>query len=214
MEQEFKELEQPINEWLAILGPTGTPQIRFSLTQTAYRPSLELRIADFPEAAKPPHVTGHFSDAQLDMLGMSAHLARIERDHPGATIVIDDPSDMLDSHSRKALAGDGIGRLLDTNSGPAHQVVVLTHDDQLVQDLWQAHRDRSPTMVQDTIETITSDDGADSYSMFTSRDAGSAVARAKEMIDLHWNLNQDRVWFRGAIASHTRQAAEMCAKDI
>lgn len=214
LEDELADLEKPINDWLAILGPEGTPRISFATKATTGRPSLDLLIAGLPEGAEAPHATGYLSDAQLDMLGMSAHLARIERDHPGSTIVIDDPSDMLDVTSRKALAGKGIARLLDGCGLSAHQVLVLTHDDQLVRDLWDGHRHRCPATVQDTMEIHRDVGGTDSYSVLTSRTAIDAVARARNLMSDHWNENQDRLWFRAALAAHTRQAVEMCAKDV
>lgn len=210
----FVELEGPINDWLKILGPEGTPRISLSAKATSGRPSLDLLVAGLPDGTTAPHATGYLSDAQLDMLGMSAHLARIERDHPGATIVIDDPSDMLDSTSRRALASAGIARLLDGDSPSARQVLVLTHDDQLVRDLWDGHRHRNPATVQDTMEIHRREDGTDSYSVLTSRGTAQAVARALELKKDHWDQHQDRLWFRAAFAAHTRQAVEMCAKDV
>lgn len=214
VQEEFAALEGPINDWLRILGPEGTPRISLAAKASAGRPSLELLVAGLPDGAKAPHATGYFSDAQLDMLGMSAHLARIERDHPGSTIVIDDPSDMLDSTSRKALASTGIARLLDRDGPSAHQVLVLTHDDQLVRDLWDGHRHRSPATVQDTMEIHRDVNGTDIYSALTSRDTSHAVARAVELKRDHWADDRDRLWFRAAFAAHTRQAVEMCAKDV
>lgn len=214
VDDEFKGLEEPINEWLEILGPEGTPSISLKPVRTGFRPSLDLRVADYPEGAVAPHVSGHFSDAQIDMLGMATHLARIEREHPGATVVIDDPSDMLDSAARKALAHQGISRLLEAEDTPAHQVVILTHDDQLVRDLWEGHRNRRPVTVQDTIERFFSEDGRDQFSVLTSRSAAEAVSRADEIATSYWEGHRDRLWFRAALAAHTRQAAEMCAKDI
>src|SRR5699024_10347061 len=213
VEGEFAELEGPINDWLEILGPQGTPRISLSAKATSGRPSLDLLVAGLPDGATAPHATGYLSDAQLDMLGMSAHLARIERDHPGSTIVIDDPSDMLDSTSRKALASAGIARLLDGDGATGHQVLVLTHDDQLVRDLWDGHRHRNPATAQDTMEIHRRENGTDSYSVLTSRGTAQAVARASELKKEYWDQHQDRLWFRAAFAAHTRQAVEMCAKD-
>lgn len=213
--EEFAGLADPINDWLEILGPEGTPpRISLAATPTTGRPSLDVLVADLPDGAKAPHAAGYFSDAQLDMLGMAAHMARIERDHAGSTIVIDDPSDILDSTSRKALAGPGIARLLEHGDRAAHQVLVLTHDDQLVRDLWDAHRHRSPTTVQDSMEIHRSEEGEDSFSVLTSRTTADAVARARALANEHWQEHQDRLWFRAALASHTRQATEMCAKDV
>lgn len=214
VKEEFAELEGPINDWLEILGPEGTPHISLSAKATSGRPSLDLLVAGFPDSTTAPHATGYLSDAQLDMLGMSAHLARIERDHPGSTIVIDDPSDMLDSTSRKALASTGIARLLDREGSSAHQVLVLTHDDQLVRDLWDGHRHRNPATVQDTMEIYRREDGTDRYSVLTSRGTAQAVTRAVELKKDYWGQHQDRLWFRAAFAAHTRQAVEMCAKDM
>lgn len=214
VQKEFRELEDPINDWLEILGPEGTPRISLDAKTTSGRPSLDLLVAAFPGGTAAPHATGYLSDAQLDMLGMSAHLARIERDHPGSTIVIDDPSDMLDSTSRKALASTGIARLLDGEGSSAHQVIVLTHDDQLVRDLWDAHRHRNPATVQDTMEIHRCDDGTDRYTVLSSRGTAQAVARAHELKEFYWAEHQDRLWFRAAFAAHTRQAVEMCAKDM
>lgn len=211
--EEFKRLEKPINEWLHILGPEGTPRVTLDPVLTSSRPSLDLRVADYPEGTSAPHVSGHFSDAQIDMLGMATHLARIERDHPGSTVVIDDPSDMLDSAARKRLAHDGIARLLDDPERP-HQVVILTHDDQLVRELWEGHRDRRPATVQDTIERRRSESDDDEFSVLTSRSTAEAALRAAELISEYGELHQDRLWFRAALATHTRQAIEMCAKDI
>ena len=214
VQTEFLDLEGPINDWLSILGPVGTPRISLSAKATSGRPSLDLLVAGLPGSASAPHATGYLSDAQLDMLGMSAHLARIERDHPGSTIVIDDPSDMLDSTSRRALASKGISRLLDGEGSSAHQVLVLTHDDQLVRDLWDGHRHRNPATVQDTMEIHRCDDGTDTYTVLTSRGTTQAVARAVELKKGYWDQHQDRMWFRAAFAAHTRQAIEMCAKDM
>lgn len=214
LELELTDLEDPINDWLEILGPEGTPRISFATKGTTGRPSLDLLVAGLPDGAAAPHATGYLSDAQLDMLGMSAHLARIERDHPGSTIVIDDPSDMLDSTSRKALASTGIARLLDGEGSSAHQVLVLTHDEQLVRDLWDGHRHRNPATVQDSMEIHRCQDGTDSYSVLTSRGTKEAVERADELKRKYWDQHQDRLWFRAAFAAHTRQAVEMCAKDM
>jgi len=214
IDNEFEKLQEPINEWLSILGPQGTPSITLNPVQTAHRPSLDLRVAKYPEDIAAPHVSGHFSDAQIDMLGMSTHLARIERDHPGAMIVIDDPSDMLDYSARRIFARDGIERLLRNESSPSHQVVILTHDDQLVRELWDAHRGRQPATVQDTIERTRDEDDGDDFSILVSRSAAMVTARAKQLVDDFWGTHQDRVWFRAALAAHTRQAVEMCAKDI
>ena len=214
VDAEFQRLEAPINEWLAVLGPKGTPKISLEPVVTKFRPSLNLRVADYTKGSKPPHVAGHFSDAQIDMLGMSTHLAKIERDHPGSTIVIDDPSDMLDSEARRTFARDGVARLLDNENSPAHQLIILTHDDQLVRDLWDAHRDRSPATVQDTIEVCLNEEQTDRFSVFSSRSSAAAVERARILAKDFQQDHQDRLWFRSAFAAHTRQAAEMCSKDI
>lgn len=212
--QEFSRLEGPLNEWLAILGPEGTPSVSLSAVSTSGRPSVDIRAEVASGSTEGPHAAGYFSDAQLDMLGMAAHLARIERDHPGCAIVIDDPSDMLDARARKSFAGAGLSRLLGDHGGRPHQVILLTHDEQLVRDLWSEHRYRRPPLVQDVIEMQVSASGQDFYSSFASRSTHSVLARAISLVSDHWESDQDRLWFRAALAAHARQALEMFAKDV
>lgn len=214
--QAVHELGEPVNEWLAILGPDGTPPITLTAELPSNgRPTLSLRTG--PDASHPHfHALGYLSDAQIDMLGLAIHLARVERQNPGSLIVIDDPSDMLDSSAREKLADSGISRLLD--SKPPHQVIVLTHDDLLVQDLWSHHRSRKPATIQDTIEQTYEFDDArqpiDRYSILVPRTSTTAVERARKLITDFGDGNRDQIWFRAALGSQTRQAVEMTAKDL
>lgn len=209
IEEALDDLVRPINDWLDLLAPDDTPSIRLATRGTRGRDGVSLRVHGRGSST---HALGHFSDSQIDMLGMAAHLSRIERDHSGALIVIDDPSDMLDSHTRKRFAQQGIGRLLgDDDADSICQVVVLTHDDALVRDLWDHHRTRVPCTVQDTIEV--GGGGDDRHALLTSRTASAALERAWELIK-DYSDDRDRLWVRAAVAGHTRTAVEMYAKDL
>lgn len=208
----FDELAEPINEWLTLLAPEHTPGIRLKVQRSVGGPSLKVLL----DGVKQVHAVGRLSDSQLDMLGFAAHLATIERQQPGATIVIDDPSDMLDRSTKKRLAVEGIGRLLNGNGGAAHQVVVLTHDDELVRELWDAHRDRQPVTLQYYIEAIHDAETNDRYAVMEPRSTAAAVARARSMYTEGTGSGgrNNRLWFRASLATHVRQAIELLCKDI
>ncbi|WP_226436653.1 ATP-binding protein [Rhodococcus yananensis] len=207
----FNELAEPINEWLTLLSPGNTPSIRLKAKATAGRPALSVLVAGEPRQV---HAVGRLSDSQLDMLGLAAHLASIERQQPGATIVIDDPSDMLDGTTRAKLASAGIARLLDETNGAAHQVIVMTHDDALVRELWDAHRARRPATLQYYIETECDSAADDRFAVVTPRNTATALERAWGILHGDGGKSHNLLWFRASLATSVRQAMEMLCKDI
>lgn len=204
-------LASNINNWLEILAPEGTPQISLEVKGTSGQPRLNINIGS--SKAKTVHALGHLSDAQLDMLGMATHFARIERDHPAALVVIDDPSDMLDTETRKRFVNFGIEKML-SNDGISRQVVILTHDDQLVRDLWDTFHDYSPAISQDSIQLQVIGDADYPSSAFVPRDLQGALERAQVLLDGEFDNHRDRIWFRAALSAQTRVCLEMYAKQI
>lgn len=207
----FDDLADPINEWLCLLAPDSTPGIRLRVKGTAGRPALSVLLDG---GGQQVHAVGRLSDSQLDMLGLAAHLAAIERQQPGATIVIDDPSDMLDGTTRKKLASEGIARLLGGQADDAvhHQVVILTHDDELVRELWDAHRGRRTATLQYHIEAVEVAD--DRHARVLPRNTATAIQRVRDLVQGDKGKSDNLLWFRASLATSVRQAMEMLCKDI
>ncbi len=201
-----QDLAEPINSWLERLAPENTPDISVSTRKTAGRTALDLFVAGGKVRA-----IGRLSDSQLDMLGLAAHLATLEREAPGQPLFIDDPTDMLDHRTRDRLAGDGIGRLLRGPNDLTRQVVVLTHDDQFVKALWRHHGQRWPTTSQLLLEVDHST--VPSQSLIVPRSAQEYVARVRALLSDHPN-DGNRLWLRSAAGNQLRQSIEVIAKDI
>lgn len=210
VDERLAELADPINAWLSILAPRATPSILLEAKPTSGRPALKIYVGP------PEHrieALGRLSDSQLDMLGLATHFAVLEREKPGWPLVIDDPSDMLDTHTRKKLAVDGFKQLLKSDAeGRLRQLIVLTHDSEFVKDLWEAHRENSPATVQDYLEVCETE--KDRYTLIISRASASSIQRARELLNEHRQHSSHRLWFRSSLASHVRQAAELFAKDV
>lgn len=208
-------LSHPINDWIRVLAPSSTEAISFSVIDsknTRNRASIGINSVD--DNGNPTStVLGKYSDAQIDMVGLAAHLARIDHDHPNAALVIDDPSDMLDSSTRALLASAGLTRILEGHgSVPPRQVLILTHDDELVREIWRRQGGRSPALVQSAIEIDKGSQG--DFATFVPRDARSAIDRAKRIISTAGSHERHQIWCRNAASVHTRQAFEMLAKEV
>lgn len=208
IDERLAELAEPINDWLAVLAPEHTPRIHLEAKPTSGRPALKVYVdsADIKIDA-----LGRLSDSQLDMLGLAAHFALLDREDKGIPLVIDDPTDMLDRATREKLASDGIAKLM-SGHGSARQVIVLTHDDEFVKELWKHARDHPPAIAQDYIEVERSRD--DAYAVLVSRTAKSSVYQARQLLNDYREKNSHRLWFRSALATHVRQAAELFAKEL
>ncbi|WP_223937017.1 hypothetical protein [Arthrobacter sp. StoSoilB5] len=200
-------LAKPINEWMVRLAPDGTPGVRVSTRATSGRTALDLFVSGTGKVK----AIGRLSDSQLDMLGLAAHLATLERESPGQPVVIDDPTDMLDHLTRDKLAGDGIARLLSNDAGNGRQVVVLTHDDQFVRELWRHHGHRWPTTSQLVIEVNNS--VVPPQAVVVPRSARQYLERVETLLSQHPDEG-NRLWLRSAAGNQLRQALEMIVKDI
>jgi hypothetical protein len=155
---------------------------------------------------------GRLSDSQLDMLGLAAHLVTLEREASGQPVFIDDPTDMLDHPTREKLAHDGIDRLLGKVDGvPGRQVVVLTHDDQLVQSLWYHHGRNWPCTMQAVIELDRTPSVPEA--IVAPRSAGEYLTRVDALLEQDRN-DGSRIWLRNAAGNLTRQALELIVKDL
>lgn len=204
VESALGELAGAINDWMVRLAPEGTGrlELRVSPLRGRARPVVEIHT----EAGV--NALGRLSDSQIDMLGLAAHLARIDRDSPRAMVVIDDPSDMLDKHATERLASRGIKHLLTDR-----QVVVLTHDDQLVRSLWAHHRSEFPLIHQEKLETIR--EGEDSFAQFEPRRASASLTEANNLIrDAEVGLRRHDVGVRARLGVYTRRAVELFAKEV
>lgn len=201
-----EDLAEPINSWLERLAPENTPDINVSTRKTPGRTALDLFVAGGKVRA-----IGRLSDSQLDMLGLAAHLATLEREAPGQPLFIDDPTDMLDHRTRDRLAGDGIARLLQGPSDRGRQVVVLTHDDQFVRSLWRHHGNTWPTTSQLLLEVDHS--MVPPQTLIVPRTAQEYVARVKALLSEHPN-DGNRLWLRSAAGNQLRQSIEVIAKDV
>ncbi|BCW58526.1 hypothetical protein StoSoilB20_18730 [Arthrobacter sp. StoSoilB20] len=200
-------LAEPINEWMARLAPDKTPGVRVATRGTSGRTSLDLFVAGGGQVK----AIGRLSDSQLDMLGLAAHLATLEREAPGQPVIIDDPTDMLDHLTRDKLAGEGIARLLEGHDGVRRQVVVLTHDDQFVRELWRHHGHRWPTTSQLVIEVNNS--VVPPQAVVVPRSATQYLERVETLLSEHPD-DGNRLWLRSAAGNQLRQALEMIVKDI
>jgi hypothetical protein len=205
------DLSDSINDWLVALAPAGTPAIKLMVQGSSGGPKLAISLH---KSKKTLHALGHLSDAQLDMLGMAAHFARIERDHKDALVVIDDPSDMLDSQTRHQFVNTGLRKLLKKPDGTTRQVVILTHDDQLVRELWDAYRELEPSLTQDSIQMQNVEDNPSLTSVFVPRDLTGALRQVEALLKSDLQEHQNRLWFRAALAAQTRVSLEMYAKQI
>ncbi|MGX6447807.1 AAA family ATPase [Patulibacter sp. S7RM1-6] len=199
-------LADPINAWLARLAPEHTPSILVRARRTSGRPALDVVVAGGTVKA-----VGRLSDSQLDMLGLAAHLATLESEAPGQPVVIDDPTDMLDRATRARFADEAVARLLGTDESPGRQVVVLTHDDELVQALWTHHGHRSPCTLQVAIELVS--DGTSARATFVPRSPQELLQRVVDLLKANVN-NRNRLWLRAAAGNQIRQALELLAKDL
>lgn len=201
-----------INEWLRILAPDNTPSIRIkSASNSGSKPSLKILI-ESENATKEIHAVGHLSDAQLDMFCLAAHLARIDKECPEAIIVLDDPSDMLDNITTKKFAQKGLAKILASPN--KHQIIILTHDNSLVKEIWDYSSQDNIDLVQNNFELILSPDETDIYSFISPRNIGGALSRISALENSADESDKYRIWYRSAYAAHIRIALEMFAKDV
>ncbi len=201
----FGEFRDDIDGWLKRLAPAGVPEIRIKAKPTAGRTALDLLVGDTVKAV------GRLSDSQLDMLGLAAHLATLEREAPGAPLMIDDPTDMLDQSTRDRFVTEGIDSLLDGADQQRRQIVVLTHDHELVKTLWKRYGNQVPATVQYHIELDR--DTTPPRSMIKPRTAVQHVHRVKELLHSYGN-ERHRLWLRSAAGNQARQALEMIVNGI
>jgi hypothetical protein len=207
IDKRFQELATPINDWLTRLAPDHTPQIQVVTKGTPGRAALQIHVEGGKVAA-----IGRLSDSQLDMLGLAAHLATLERETPGHPVFIDDPTDMLDHPTREKLASEAISRLLGHhNDIPGRQVVVLTHDHHLVRLLWHHHGHNTPRTLQAVIETDRT--GEVCEAVITPRSSDQYLTRVDTLLQNHPD-ETNRIWLRNAVGNLTRQALELIVKDV
>ncbi|GAB2682513.1 hypothetical protein GCM10027271_50120 [Saccharopolyspora gloriosae] len=207
LEAKLVDLAEPINSWIRKLAPERTPPIRLKVTQGSGAPRLNVLIEGGNVKA-----IGRLSDSQLDMLGLASHLATIEREHVGAPLILDDPTDMLDIGTVEKLAKEGINSLMEPDSGYGRQVVVLTHDDQLIKLLWENHGQRFPCTVQWFIE-LDQSGGLASQSRFKPRSAHEYADRLRRLLGKNAE-SSNLFWLRSAAGNLARQTLEAVVSDL
>ncbi|MCA1192748.1 hypothetical protein [Saccharopolyspora sp. 6V] len=201
------ELQDAIDSWMQRLAPDLTPLVRLEVASSTVRPSLKVDVS----GGKIPAL-GRLSDSQLDMLGLAVHLAALERENPGGPLIIDDPTDMLDIGTVEKFAKDGIGSLLEPESGKGRQVVVLTHDHRLVRLLWQHHGHRIPCVAQWYIE-LDRQSGSAPRSRFKPRSTQDYADRLQRLFVEHPDAD-DQFWLRSAAGNLARQTLEAVVCDL
>ncbi|WP_258341974.1 AAA family ATPase [Saccharopolyspora gregorii] len=208
LEAKLVDLAEPINSWIRKLAPERTPPISLKVASGSGAPRLNVLI----EGGKVTAI-GRLSDSQLDMLGLACHLATIEREHVGAPLILDDPTDMLDVETAKKLASDGIGELLGpAGQDPRRQVVILTHDQQLVKRLWEHHGNRLPCTAQWYLE-IESSDECEARTVMKPRSPRDYLDRLNELIARNGG-DHNRMWLRSAAGNLARQVLESITGDL
>lgn len=201
------ELQAAIDSWMQRLAPDLTPPARLEVASSTVRPSLNVVVSDGKISA-----LGRLSDSQLDMLGLAVHLAALERENPGGPLIIDDPTDMLDIGTVEKFAKDGIGSLLEPESGKGRQVVVLTHDHRLIRLLWQHHGHRIPCVAQWYIE-LDRQSGSAPQSRFKPRSTQDYADRLQRLFVEHPDAD-DQFWLRSAAGNLARQTLEAVVCDL
>lgn len=221
IDERIANLAEPINSWLDRLRPAGTPRITVKRAKTSGRPGVRFRVASAdscPTASstnqmQAPDALARFSDSQLDMLGLAIHLARLDRENPGAAIVLDDPTDMLDTETLTQFVQVGIVHMLDgSDAQVARQVVVVTHCRELVRKLWSATILHRPRTVQDFIEEAQTD--TDRHAVLASRGTAEIYRRTEQFREEHWSKDRGQLWFRSAFGNQVRRCVEMLAQDL
>lgn len=201
------ELQDGIDSWVQRLAPDHTPPARLEVGSSVARPSLNVAVSGGRIS-----VLGRLSDSQLDMLGLAVHFAALERESPGGPLIIDDPTDMLDIGTVEKFTKDGIGSLLEPDSGTGRQVVVLTHDHRLIRLLWQHHGHRFPCVSQWYIE-LDRQAGAVPQSRFRPRSTEDYADRLQRLFAEHPDAD-DQFWLRGAAGNLARQTLEAVVCDL
>ncbi|WP_158609495.1 ATP-binding protein [Cellulomonas triticagri] len=208
-------LAGPINAWLRVLRPAGTPEITVECTRTSGRPGIRFKIADSsPDGQPRPDALGRFSDSQLDMLGLAVQMARLDREMPGSALVLDDPTDMLDADTLAQFARGGIPRMLaGGDDAPPRQVVVVTHCRSFVQQLWSVSAEhRTMHTVQDYIEQQV--DADDRFAVFSPRTSLGIFTKADSFYRENVERASGLLWFRSAFGNQVRGVLEMCAAEL
>ena len=207
LEAKLTALAEPISSWLRRLAPDHTPSVRLQVSPGAQKPRLNVLVGQGKQTA-----IGRLSDSQLDMLGLAVHLATLEQEQSGAPVIIDDPTDMLDAATVEKLAGEGIGDLLGPPNGPGRQVVVLTHDEQLVRSLWKHHGARWPLTTQWFTE-LDREIEPTPQSLIKPRSPQEYADRLKALLQSNADA-ENRIWLRSAAGNLARQTLEAIIGDL
>ncbi|MFE5339961.1 AAA family ATPase [Isoptericola sp. NPDC056578] len=207
---EIDVLESSIREWTTILSPPDTPAVELRATPPRGRgtsPTLT-----YSAGSEDHHVSGRYSDSQLETLGMAIRLARAEREQPGGLVVLDDPSDVLDEDTTRQLVTDGLDRLLTRG----HQVLVLTHDRALTRAVWARIGDFADPVEHHLVETARH--GEDRVARFAARDLAGILARLEEVLDdgqdRHGPFDDWQTWRVNAAGNLLRQAIEATLAEV
>lgn len=210
-----------INQWMENLAPANTPAVKINVKGISGRSAAQLQfMVDLPGSTN-THAIGYLSDAQMDMLSLAIYFSRIQAENPGSLIVLDDPSDMLDGSTRKIFVDKGIGTFFQDPSSH-NQIVILTHDDALVKDLWDFSKNNNVNIFQYNMETISSQviSGKvykeDRHTVFVPRNFKGALLRMENFLAENPcnDNNKYRLWYRAAFASQVRVALEMYVKQL
>ena len=202
LDARFAEMSDTIKSWWLTIRPDELVDFVGARTRAGGTRFVNLIAALHAEAGTSPVVRdalGVYSDSQLNALGLSIFLARIELlDSP--VVVLDDPIPGSDPDHRLTFVQNTIAKLLDDGV----QVILTTYDSRLADWTMSNHDHRGLIAYElnlvdpraGTVPTQTSD-------MFS-----------RLMLDAEDNLNAPTARGRRAACGSYRSAAERLAKQI
>ena len=136
--ERLEQKEREIREWWELLNPNENVSFsRIRATKTALR---LLGESYGKEIEAPPH----FSQSQINCLGLAVYLVQATSVGDVGFVVLDDPVQSMDESHSERLKSDVVDRLMETG----HQVIVLTHLDSFAENLALFHARRFPYRIE------------------------------------------------------------------
>lgn len=143
---QLEAIQEPVTRWWNLLSADSTGlELKIDLRSTGKNGGIDVYCVPSPTVTRTKseekkvrkHAMGVMSDSQLDLLALAFSFATLKSKIGRGMVWLDDPTDTLDSSNTKSFIGTVIPELLENG----HQVVLCTHDREVVKECWAQYHE-------------------------------------------------------------------------